>query len=689
MKRLLSTIVLGILWGSQIAMAADFQVLPVIGFPIGPDARIFTLGVGGDASLKFPLPFVPSLSLGPSLGYYYLSVQDDFSTVSLLNGGVGGAFTWTIAPWLNVNFNAGGGYYRAMMSDPDTSDGSGWFYSGAGMGFRIFDGLNLGLSAGYRSFLGMYQDVYASVNINVLFKEKPKAVMIASPPEPAPVPKGRIEIVETKLATVFPVFYTWYDNNPIGSVVVENTGPEAIDNVQVSFFVESFMDNPKISQSIERLMPGERVEVPVFALFNNKMMDVSEGTKASYKISIDYSAGDQKQNLNQAEALSMYDRNSLSWDDDRKAATFVTAKDQSVLSFAKNVAALAPANTAIDENLRIAMVIHEALRIYGMHYIVDPASAYTDLSKNESSVDYLQFPRQTLEYKSGDCDDLSILYCALLESVNVETAFITVPGHIYAAFALQSSPDETRKKYLKADDFILTDNKAWVPVEVTMTKDSFLHAWQKGAEEWIESSARQQAALFPIREAWLEYKPVGFPGTFALAIPSNDTVTKTSASEMEKFINKEIAPRVALCKADIVASGESPKSINKMGVLYAKYGLYEQAKTEFERAVKNQDYLQSFMNLGNLAFQQNDMQTASTWYNKALGMESANQKAILAMARVAHELENYGETKKYYATLMQLNPDLASQFAYLDLKGSESNRAADVSKAKSKVLWED
>ena len=33
--------------------------------------------------------------------------------------------------------------------------------------------------------------------------------------------------------------------------------------------------------------------------------------------------------------------------------------------------------------------------------------------------------KQTLEYRAGDCDDLSILYSALLESVGVETAFIT------------------------------------------------------------------------------------------------------------------------------------------------------------------------------------------------------------------------------------------------------------------------
>jgi hypothetical protein len=47
-----------------------------------------------------------------------------------------------------------------------------------------------------------------------------------------------------------------------------------------------------------------------------------------------------------------------------------------------------------------------------------------------------------LYYRGGDCDDLSILYCSLLEVLGLDTAFITVPGHIYAAFdtGIQSGP---------------------------------------------------------------------------------------------------------------------------------------------------------------------------------------------------------------------------------------------------------
>jgi len=524
----------------------------------------------------------------------------------------------------------------------------------------------------------------------------PEPAVAVSQTAPAPVQasasasaNGKIAISQVELGTVFPVFYAWYDNHPLGTVTITNSGTEAVENLKVSFFVESFMDNPKSSPSPASLQPGESAEVPVFALFNNKMMEVSEGTKASYRVIIDYTVADQKKNEERVDTLSLYDRNSLAWDDDRKAAVFVTAKDQSVLSFAKNTAAMAPENEAVDGNLRTAMAVHEALRLYGMSYIVDPASSYTDLSKKESAVDYLQFPRQTLEYKSGDCDDLTILYCSLLESVNIETAFITIPGHIFMAFALETSPDESRKKYLKADDFIFLDGKTWVPLEITMTKEHFLRIWQEGTKEWLENSSREQAVLIPVRKAWGDYRPVGFPGSFSINLPAKAPVVEATAAEVTKFINREIASRVAQYQADINSSQGDPKTVNKLGVLYAKYGLYAEAAREFERAVAVREHAPSLLNLGNLAFHTGDFAKAYSWYSRVVALEPKNALAVLGMARVAHELENYGEVKNLYATLQTLNPDYARQFAYLDLRGAEATRAADVGQVKGILIWGD
>jgi hypothetical protein len=107
-----------------------------------------------------------------------------------------------------------------------------------------------------------------------------------------------------------------------------------------------------------------------------------------------------------------------------------------------------------------------------------PLTSYAVRSQNRTAIDSVKFPLETIQYKSGDCSDLSILYCSLLESVQIETAFITIPGRIFIAFALSSGEEAVRKYFTSADDLIFMDGKVWVPLEVTDRDGLFMSAWQ-------------------------------------------------------------------------------------------------------------------------------------------------------------------------------------------------------------------
>ena len=99
-----------------------------------------------------------------------------------------------------------------------------------------------------------------------------------------------------------------------------------------------------------------------------------------------------------AVSMDLYGRNAITWDDNRKAAAFVTAKDPAVLEFAKNISGWVKqaSSTAVDKNFRIAMGLHTGLKQYGLTYQIDPKTPFTEFSKDKLSVDFLQFPRQTL-----------------------------------------------------------------------------------------------------------------------------------------------------------------------------------------------------------------------------------------------------------------------------------------------------
>jgi tetratricopeptide (TPR) repeat protein len=273
----------------------------------------------------------------------------------------------------------------------------------------------------------------------------------------------------------------------------------------------------------------------------------------------------------------------------------------------------------------------------------------------------------------------------------VETAFITIPGHLFMAFSLDMPPDESRKSFLKAEDLIMTDYKTWIPVEVTELDGGFLKAWQTGAKQWREASAREQAGFFPIRDAWMLYEPVGLPGEgYTVRVPQEDKIMSAYLQELVTFIDREIYPKIAEIQAEINRTGGSPESYNKLGILYARYGLYDRAEREFNRVLdKQRNYVPALINLGNIYYLNGDIQNAKVYYDRAYQQQPDNPKVLLTVARVNHEMENYGTVKQTYAKLKEVDPDLAQQFAYLDLRGDDATRAAAIGRVKEVVLWEE
>jgi tetratricopeptide (TPR) repeat protein len=430
--------------------------------------------------------------------------------------------------------------------------------------------------------------------------------------------------------------------------------------------------------------------VELFAIFRPSILEVTEATKVQGEVTLEYKLKGVPQRQSVMQTVRVLDRNAMTWKDDRRVAAFVTAKDPAVLSFSKSVVGMVKgkASAAINTNLLQAMAFHDALSLYGLSYVVDPKSSYAELSEKKQAVDFLQFPRQSLEYKGGDCDDLSILYSALFESVGIETAFITIPGHILMAFSLGLTPDDARKAFSYPDELIFGDGKSWVPIEVT-ERGEFLKAWQTGAKEWRENLRRQQAALYPVHEAWKIYEPVGLPGTgAAMSLPASEKIVNLLRAEVTRFIEREIFEKATALQAQITQTKNAPKAVNELGVLYARYGLYDRAQEEFEKVIAKEEYVPALLNLGNTFYLQDQKEKALTLYERAYRVAPDNSRALLGVARTSHDLENYFQAKQVYAELKKVDPDLAQQFSYLDLRGEEASRAADIAGVKGFIPWE-
>ncbi|MCK5672092.1 MAG: tetratricopeptide repeat protein, partial [Spirochaetales bacterium] len=443
---------------------------------------------------------------------------------------------------------------------------------------------------------------------------------------------------------------------------------------------------PQLIAEIEELRTKEVMEIPITALFKNDVLEITEKDSAQSQIIITYSVGGTSLTANRNESLRIYDRNSINWDDDRKAAAFVTAKDPTILKFSRNVTSEigSLSGSVLNRNLSDGIALFEAIREYGLEYKIDPDSSYEVLSQDESLTDYLQFPVQTLDYKTGDCDDLSILYSAMLEAVSVETAFVTTPGHIYIAFSLGLNESQAGKIFSTTENLIIAEDKAWIPVEITLLNDGFLKAWETGARQWREAVVHNSAGFIPVRTAWSEYEPTWFGSgentSVVERIPQISKIASSYKSSLNQFVQVQITPLVERME-ERISQRSSSRLINQFGTLYARYGLIDKAEVQFKKAAR-QNYVPSIVNLGNIFFLSEDYRQANVQYEKAYKINPDNTDVILALARTGFEMEKYKEAQEYYDIAQILDPDQASKYAYLSGGSTSTGRASDVSERK-------
>jgi hypothetical protein len=674
-------VVLGTLSWAQVT--SDFSILvnPTLNIPLGPsEGDTLFYSIGGGLSLKgeYNFPFFPYMYGGAALDVDFVPILNAGSALILLSVGPEIGFRYSPFPRFNVRAFGYGGMYLGAFSGGTVFNP--FVAGGADLSFLLNPSLNLGIGATYKYHFLPDEYLYQGVGVNIGVSYNIGAS------------KRKAEIqITPQIQQIFPLFFTYYDKNPVGNLILKNNEREKIEDLKVSFYVKQFMDQPKLSAAIEQLGRGEELEIPVYALFTDEIFSVTEGLKVAGEIQLDYKFLGIERVDSIPVTVTINNRNAMTWDDDRKAAAFVTAKDELVLGFAKQVASLVSneGSTAINSNFRSALALFEFLSRYGIGYVVDPVTPYAELSESKDAIDFIQFPAQTLAFKAGDCDDISILYSAMLEAIGVRTAFITAPGHIYMAFALGIDPEVARKTFLKPDDLIFRDGDTWIPVEITLVKDGFIKAWQIGAKEWRETSQNGTAGFLPIREAWTIYEPVAFSEYRpAIIPPSEGDIRSEYVRELDRFISAEVDPRASKLKAEIRSSGGSLRLVNNLGVLYAKYGLLEDAATQFEQILRSGEYPAALVNLGNIYYLKGEMRQSLQYYQRALERSPDNSVALLGVAKASYELEEYASVDNALAKLESLDPDKAKQFSFLGSGASDTGRASQAA-VKEVSSWDE
>lgn len=319
---------------------------------------------------------------------------------------------------------------------------------------------------------------------------------------------SNIEMLDVSTQPLFPVFYSRYDENSFGSISFVNNEKNDITDLSVAIFIPQYMTSQKVILQIPYVKRGEEFSVELTAFLNENILNLLQNQLADAKVSVSYRSLGKLMVKEENVELQTLTRNSMSWEDDRRAAAFVSGHDGSAQLFARQLVAnlRGEFNSTYTINQQYAAAIFGALKAYGINYVIDPSSAFTD-NTGTSSIDFLQFPYQTLLYHGGDCDDLTILNCSLLEALGVSTAFITVPGHIFMAF--DSGVSAGKANSVNGGRTIIANDKVWIPVEITVSQDSYSLALSLGWKEWTKY--KNEAVIIPLEDAWKEYNNISIP----------------------------------------------------------------------------------------------------------------------------------------------------------------------------------
>lgn len=490
-------------------------------------------------------------------------------------------------------------------------------------------------------------------------------------------PEGQMRYLkfkDTRIKPIFAAMQSYYVNHSIGEITLMNNEEFPLLDLEVSFFQKNFMDGRTELKKIPVLPPKQSITVPISASFNQNVFNTEGTTPLTGEIRIDYKAeghsGYQIQTVN----YDLYDKESITWDDDRKAAAFITASDSVVRAYTSQAGQSSKdaVNPGYSKEIQSAIQLFYSLKEMGLLYQRDPASPFDAAKKDPMVVDAVSIPRKTLQRLSGDCDDISVLFCSLLEASGVQTALVTIPGHIYMGFNTKKTSREYMDIHPDPEMTLNWEGQLWVLLETTLIgRSSFMEAWQTGMQQFkkYESNPKQRQ-LYIVQEAQKTYRPIPLAEQ-NIALPEIDAslVLASFKKSMDSIVDN-----ILKGYQDIARERGNKGAYNALGITASKLGRYQKAENAYNQALAlDRNYLSARLNLANTYILMKQYVNAIRLFSQ---LETALQTAgaasskafaetMLGLSKAYYAIEDYDKALDYYDRLTISDQKLAADHAYL------------------------
>jgi len=648
---LLAFLIFSIVKVSSIEMT--FKLTPSANLPFLSDKNMYDfLGFGAD--FQGGLNFFDVLNVGPEFYFTMLpkensgNLKDDVSKfVNFFAGGI--HFGALLYPASRVEMEIGGAFgpyisFNKTVKQSSETDkeelvsvehSAPWYKAFTNVAFRLTPNWTIGAEVSLfdyqsTSYWGKPGAAGITAGISVRYKfDTQKSNQNV---------EGSIQQDDS----IFPLMYSLYKEGPFATIKLYNDETAEIRNVKVYFRAGKYTASEIECGSVAVIKKHKTVDIDLIADFSRDILNFTEEGKIPGELVVNYELlGQPRTSISQI-IIPVYNRNQIRWIDPQILAVFISPKAPEILEYSKQIVGLARKyqRSGLNRNLQYEMYVFEGLRISGIVCREDENTPYDSTHLDDEALDYIQYPYQTMTYKAGDKDDLGILFMNLLQSTNIEAAFIPTPNDFIVALNLNLEPSKVNSFFDGKDRILEVNDSIWVPVAMSSIREGFINSWYKAIEELNKMKNNgEEIGFYPISESSESYPSVGFSGgEVENIIPNEKLVIAAAETNISRYITAEFGPQIAAVQEKIKQQGISVKLLNQLGMLYLRAGMYSSAIPIYERSAQ-MGSTTAMINLGNIASIQKKFAEAKKWFEKVLEISPKNKTARTNLDSILREFD--------------------------------------------------
>jgi ligand-binding sensor domain-containing protein/tetratricopeptide (TPR) repeat protein len=474
-----------------------------------------------------------------------------------------------------------------------------------------------------------------------------------------------VEVRELKLEELFASLSQYYagdfpaGESPVGTIVLRNRFDRPL-KVKLSVMIPGWMDFS--TDRVVGLKPGEEAAVPLRLELNEALLGQKDDVVAQMLFTLQYHVlGELKENRF-TRGLTIRGRNAMTWRDPRRIGVFINHLDPDVERLAHWVVSAGKPDEeeyVLDNNLMRAMLLFDALGALGIRYVADPERPYVGVAGGGDAVDHLRYPRETLSLGSGDCDDLAILYAALLQSIGLDTALVDVGDHVLVLVDLGLR--QRRMRLVTADPgrvFPDEEERFWIPVETTLAGKPFADAWNEG----IRQVKRLPLTIIRVKDAWRTYPPVPGGAEIHLTIPSDvaERAVARARTDFDRAEDALLGTTLSRLRRLVESAPDRADAHNRMGIALARKGYFRRAERHFAEVIRLlPGFPGGYSNLANLHYERGELASAVGLYRKSLEIDPGNSQVLIELALTCAEMGDFAAAREYYLLAVKIDPTLA------------------------------